>query len=48
MLNSHTRCQVAQANPQAKTWQRACLFKPETDKQTGRKRNPERTTAVLQ
>ena len=25
MLNSHTHYQVAQANPQAKTWQRVCL-----------------------
>lgn len=25
MHNSHTHCQVAQADPQAKTWQRVCL-----------------------
>jgi hypothetical protein len=25
MLNSHTHCQVAQANTQTKTWQRVCL-----------------------
>ena len=25
-LNSHTHCQVAPADPQAKTWQRVCLF----------------------
>ena len=25
MLNSHTHCQVAQADPQTKTWQRVCL-----------------------
>ncbi len=24
-LNSHTHCQVAPADPQAKTWQRVCL-----------------------
>jgi len=24
-LHSHTHCQVAQANTQAKTWQRVCL-----------------------
>ena len=24
-LHSHTHCQVAQADPQAKTWQRVCL-----------------------
>ena len=26
---SHTHCQVAQANTQAKTWQRVCLPHPE-------------------
>jgi hypothetical protein len=45
-LNSHTHCQVAQPNPQAKTWQRVCLFQPATDRQLGRKENTERTTAV--
>ena len=25
-LNGHTHCQVAPADPQAKTWQRVCLF----------------------
>jgi hypothetical protein len=25
-LNSHTHCQVAPADPQAKTWQRVWLF----------------------
>ena len=46
MLNSHTHCQVALTDPQAKTWQRVCLFQPTTDRQTGRKQNTERTTAV--
>jgi hypothetical protein len=46
MLNSHTHCQVAQANAQTKTWQRVCLFLPTTNRQTGRKKNTERTTAV--
>ena len=46
MLNSHTHCQVSQANAQTKTWQRVCLFQPATDRQTGRKKNTERTTAV--
>jgi hypothetical protein len=46
MLNSHTHCQVAPANTQAKTWQRVCLFQPAPDRQTGRKKNTERTTAV--
>lgn len=26
MFNSHTHCQVAPADTQAKTWQRVCLF----------------------
>ena len=43
---SHTHCQVVQADTQAKTWQRVWLFQPATDKQTGRKKNTERTTAV--
>ena len=47
-LNSHTHCQVAPANPQAKTWQRVCLFQPTTDRQARRKQNTERTTAVWQ
>jgi hypothetical protein len=33
-LHSHTYCQVAQANPQAKTWQRECLSNRTTDRQT--------------
>ena len=44
--NSHTHCQVAPADPQAKTWQRVCLFQRTTDRQSGRKKNTERTTAV--
>ena len=43
-LNSHTHCQVAPADTQAKTWQRACLFQRTTDRQSGRKKNTERTT----
>jgi hypothetical protein len=31
--NSHTHCQVAQGNAQAKTWQRVCLFPRTTDRQ---------------
>ena len=46
MLNSHTHCQVAPADPQAKTWQRVCLFQRTTERQSGRKKNTERTTAV--
>ena len=32
--NSHTHCQVAQADPQAKTWQRVCLSNRTTNRQT--------------
>ncbi len=46
MLNSHTHCQVAPADTQAKTWQRVCLFQPATDRQSGRKKNTERATSV--
>jgi len=45
-LHSHTHCQVALAAPQAKTWQRVCLFHPTTDRQSERKKNTERTTAA--
>ena len=45
-LNSHTHCQVAPADPKAKTWQRVCLFQRKTEKQSGRKKNTERTTMV--
>jgi len=31
MHNSHTHCQVARADTQAKTWQRVCLPQPATD-----------------
>ena len=44
--NSHTHCQVAPADTLAKTWQRVCLFQPATDRQSRRKKNTERTTAV--
>jgi hypothetical protein len=36
--NSHTHCQVAQADTKDKTWQRVCLFNRTTD----RKRNEEK------
>ena len=36
-LHSHTHCQVAQADTQAKTWQRVCLSHRTTDRQSGRK-----------
>jgi hypothetical protein len=33
-LHSHTHCQVAQADPQAKTWQRVCLSNRTKDSET--------------
>lgn len=45
-LHSHTHYQAAPADPQAKTWQRVCLFQPATDRKSGRKKNTERTTSV--
>jgi len=30
--NSHTHCQVAQANAPTKTWQRVCLFQRSPDR----------------
>ena len=33
-LHSHTHCQVAQANTQAKTWQRVCLSNRTADRPT--------------
>ena len=46
-LHSHTHCQVAPADPQAKTWQRVCLSQRTTDRQSERKKNTERTTACI-
>jgi hypothetical protein len=41
MLNySHTHCQVAQADPQAKTWQRVCL--PNRTTKTTKKQTEEK------
>ncbi|WP_114750490.1 hypothetical protein [Pleomorphovibrio marinus] len=37
-LHSHTHCQVAPADPQAKTWQREYLSHRTTDRQSGRKK----------
>ena len=48
-LHSHTHCQVAPAQAQAKTWQRVCLSNrttKTTEKQADEK-NTERLTAVL-
>ncbi len=40
--SSHTHCQIAQADPQTKTWQRVCLLH-----HTDRKRNNEGTTLAI-
>jgi len=44
--NSHTHCQVAQADTQAKTWQRVCLFQRTTNRQSTRKTEGQPITAV--
>jgi hypothetical protein len=45
-LHSHTHCQVAQAEPQAQTWQRVCLFNRTTVRQSRRKTEGQQLTAV--
>ncbi len=45
-LHSHTHCQVAPADPQAKTWQRVCLSHCTTDRQSTRKIEGQQLTAV--
>ena len=45
-LHSHTHCQVAQADTQAKTWQRVCLSQRTTDRQSTRKTEGQQLTAV--
>jgi len=47
-LHNQTHCQVAPAQAQAKTWQRVCLFQCTTNRNSGRKKNTEPITAVLQ
>ena len=47
MLNSHTHCQVAPADPKARTWQRVCLFQRANDRKSRRKKNTERTTSNI-
>ena len=44
--NSHTPCQVAPADTQAKTWQRVCLFQRTTNRQSARKTEGQPITAV--
>jgi len=46
-LNSHTHCQVAPADTQAKTWQRVCLPYRTTDRQPKRKKNTEPITSPI-
>ena len=45
-LHSHTHCQVAPADTQAKTWQRVCLSHRTTDRQSVRKTEGQQLTAV--
>jgi len=45
-LHSHTHCQVAPANTQAKTWQRMCLSNRKTDRHSGRQTEGQQLTAV--
>jgi hypothetical protein len=45
-LHSHTHCQVAPADTQAKTWQRVCLSHRTTDRQSRRKTEGQQLTAV--
>ncbi len=49
-LHSHTHCQAAQADTQAKTWQRVCLSNrtTKTTEKPKDEKNTERLTAVLQ
>jgi hypothetical protein len=44
--NSHTHCQVAQANAQTKTWQRVCLFQSTKDSETHDRQEGQQLTAV--
>lgn len=46
MHNSHTHCQVTQANTQTKTWQRVCLSKHTTNRQSTRNTEGQHPTAV--
>lgn len=45
-LHSHTHCQVAQADPQAKTWQRVCLSNRTKDSVTHYRQEGQQLTAV--
>ena len=45
-LHSHTHCQVAQAAPQSKTWQRVCLSNRTKDSETHDRQEGQQLTAV--
>jgi len=45
-LHSHTHCQVAQADPQTKTWQRVCLSSRTKDSETRDRQEGQQLTAV--
>ena len=45
-LHSHTHCQVAQADPQTKTWQRVCLSNRNKDSETHDRQEGQQLTAV--
>ena len=45
-LHSHTHCQVAQADTQAKTWQRVCLSNRTKDSETHDRQEGQQLTAV--
>jgi hypothetical protein len=44
LANSHTHCQVAQADTQTKTWQRVCLFQRTSGKKSTSKTERQPTT----
>lgn len=47
LANGHTHCQAPKTDAKAKACQRVCLFKATTDRQSGQKKNTERTTACM-
>jgi hypothetical protein len=44
-LHNHTHCQVAQADPQTKTWQRVCLSNRTKDSETHDRQEGQQLTA---
>ncbi len=47
-LHSHTHCQVAPADTQAKTWQRVCLSNRNKDSETQDRQEGQQLTAFWQ